>query len=145
MTFPPVGDEPAPLLISTTGSASGPRLAVAGELDIATAPQLLDAVAALAGRPPAADGERVDLDLADLTFLDASGLDALLAAQELARAGGRRLRIVGARPFARVLLEITGLVAVLEVGPAPVPVVAQGARGEAREEAARPERDLGIL
>jgi anti-anti-sigma factor len=146
MTFPPTGDAPVPLLVVTAHGPSGPRLRVAGELDIATAPQLLDAVAATAGRSPVA-GDVVHLDLADVSFLDAAGLDALVAAQDLVRAGGRRLRVTGVRPLALVLLEVTGLVSVLEVERSPaLRLVPRAPRGEAREAAvARRQRDLGIL
>ena len=144
MSFPPAGEQPAPLFIDTTRHPSGPCLRLSGELDVATAPQLLDAVAALAGWSPSGGG-RLDLDLADLSFVDAAGLDALVGAQELALAGGRRLLITGAQPLALTLLEITGLLSVLEVDrPAPLRLIAQAARGEARD-AGRPHRDLGIV
>jgi anti-anti-sigma factor len=70
---------------------------VAGELDVATAPELARALAGI-------DGD-VTVDLSGATFADPSGLRVLLAA----RAGGCRLRVVrrGGGPVAR-LLTLTG-------------------------------------
>jgi anti-sigma B factor antagonist len=72
-------------------------VSVAGELDVATAPELARALASL-------DGDVV-VDLSCATFADPSALHVLLAA----RAGGCRLRVVrrGGGPVAR-LLALTG-------------------------------------
>jgi anti-anti-sigma factor len=63
------------------------RIAVCGELDIATAPQLREH----ASRELADHVEIVLLDLSDVTFIDSTGLHALLEAATL---DGNRLRVI---------------------------------------------------
>jgi anti-anti-sigma factor len=78
---------------------------VAGDVDLASAPQLRDA---LHGALHDAVGEVV-VDVAGLTFLDAAGLGVLAHAHERARSRGDCLVIVHAGPMVRRLLQITGL------------------------------------
>ena len=73
---------------------------VGGDVDLATAPQLAEALEV--------DGEIV-LDLADLAFLDAAGIGVLARAHERVRRRGDCMVIVHARPMVRRLLQITGL------------------------------------
>ena len=74
-----------------------------GELDIATVPQLRDA---LAQRDP---DDALVLDLRDLTFLDTSGLQAVVEVSRRARGEGFELTLVrGPRGVQRVV-EIAGL------------------------------------
>ena len=63
------------------------RITASGEIDIATAPRLRE----YASRHLADDAEIVVLDLTDITFIDSSGLHALLQA---AAHEGNRLRIM---------------------------------------------------
>jgi len=82
------------------------RLAIAGELDLATAPALHDAVAGLL-----AAGEPLNLviDLADVSFLDSSGLGALLQVRAEVLAAGGRLTLAGVAPGPRRVIAIAGL------------------------------------
>ncbi|MEU4298971.1 STAS domain-containing protein [Kitasatospora aureofaciens] len=96
-------------LRTRTGDAQGATsVALEGELDIATAPLLIDAVVrALAARRP-----RLDLDVAALTFCDAAGVHALLQARRICRVHCAGFRLVGVRPgLGRilVLLRLTDL------------------------------------
>lgn len=78
---------------------------VAGEIDIATEPELRDVLAAMTAESP---GD-VGLDCAELEFLDSSGLRVLAHAARQLNADGRRLILINlAEPFRR-LLEITGV------------------------------------
>lgn len=79
-------------------------VSVAGELDVATAPELSRALASLEGN--------VTVDLSSATFADPSGLRVLLDA----RAGNCRVRVLRRRggPVAR-LLALTGTERLLEV------------------------------
>lgn len=80
-------------------------LVVTGEVDLATAGELTEAgLAALA-----AGSAVVIVDLSEVTFLDSTGLAALVTINNRARNGSAALII--ARPRARVrhLLRITGL------------------------------------
>ena len=72
-----------------------------GELDIATAPMLANAL-------NNASSEFV-VDLADVTFLDASGLDALADASARAERDGNHLAVINADSFTQRIFELTGL------------------------------------
>ncbi len=80
-------------------------LAVAGEIDLATAPQLADCLVAATDRD-------VAVDLSEVTFLDSSGLSALVAGSRALAEGGHVLRTFGERDAIRRVLEISGLDAV---------------------------------
>jgi anti-sigma B factor antagonist len=84
-------------------------LEVEGELDLATAPQLEEMLC----RELDADHE-VILDLSGVTFMDSSGLRAIVTSTRAANSNGARLRISGSLlPQIRRLIEITGLQGVL--------------------------------
>ena len=80
-------------------------LTVAGEIDLATAPQLAACLVDAADRD-------VAVDLSAVTFLDSSGLSALVAGSRAATANGHVLRTFGERDTIRRVLEISGLDAV---------------------------------
>lgn len=79
-------------------------IVIAGDLDIATAPQLVAAVEGLADR-----ADPLVLDLAAVTFVDSSGIRALLDTEKAASVGGRRLALL--RPAAALtrLLDLVDL------------------------------------
>jgi len=85
------------------------RLEVTGELDLATAPPLLDRVRAATADQPAA----IVLDLAGVFFCDSSGINALIDAQSYAAARGIPLRVVNAQRVTRRALEVTGVLPLL--------------------------------
>jgi anti-anti-sigma factor len=79
---------------------------VVGEIDMATSDQLTHAVeTALANRPTI-----VRLDLAATSFIDSSGLRAVVAAERRTADDGARLAIVGMSAAVEKILEITGLI-----------------------------------
>jgi stage II sporulation protein AA (anti-sigma F factor antagonist) len=87
-------------------------IALVGELDPATAPQLDAEIERLL----LTDGiERMVLDLAELTFLDSSGLRVFVTARESLTSRGGEL--VLQRPSANTqrLLDITGLGEIISV------------------------------
>jgi len=91
------------------------HLSPCGELDIATTPELEQA---LADATAAAVAEIV-LDLRELTFMDSTGLRALAQANSRAGETGIALSIIrGPRQIERVL-EISGLGAMLPLVDAP--------------------------
>ena len=106
--------DPDWLHISVRRDTTGLRLCLIGELDIATAAHLLDVVELVDARTSDTGPAKLRLDLTDLTFLDASGLSALVQVGILAGARGATLSITGARPMARRLLEMTTLREVLD-------------------------------
>lgn len=82
------------------------RLAITGEIDLATAPALLEAVAGVlhSDRQPA-----IVLDLAEVSFLDSSGLGALLQARAEVLAAGGRLTLASVAPGPGRVIAIAGL------------------------------------
>ena len=111
------------LRVVRTGRAT--RIAPCGELDIATTPELEQALA-----DATADGvEEIVLDLRELTFMDSTGLRALAQANTRADASGVALSIVrGPRQIERVL-EISGLGSLLPLVDAP-PADGAGGNGD---------------
>lgn len=79
-------------------------LAVGGEVDLATVERFRNALLEAQGSP------RVVVDLSAVTFMDSSGLNALVAAYHRVPAGGE-LRVTGLRTNVRKVFEITGLLA----------------------------------
>jgi anti-sigma B factor antagonist len=83
-------------------------LVVSGEIDAHTAPMLAEAIAA-------AERTTLELDLAQVAFVDSSGLRVLIDAhQQLEQAGGE-LHIVNPSPAVQRLLEISGIDGYLNV------------------------------
>ncbi|MEU1687544.1 STAS domain-containing protein [Micromonospora sp. NPDC005707] len=84
-------------------------LRLAGELDLATAPELNAAIDRLA-----AEGHReLLLDLSELTFCDSTGIAAFVRGDNLVAAKGGWLRITGATGRVARVLQVTGLAEVL--------------------------------
>jgi anti-anti-sigma factor len=79
-----------------------------GELDIECAPDLERVL--LRSRPA---GQRVVLDLAELKFMDSTGLRVLLRAREAADAGRWEIGLRNVPPTIRRLFDITGVHAAL--------------------------------
>jgi anti-anti-sigma factor len=81
----------------------GRQLVVGGEIDVATSDEFGAAIErAMSGAP------RVELDLGGVTFLDSSGLRALVAAYQ-GRQDDQELLIVEASDAVRRVLDITDL------------------------------------
>ncbi|MFC7548114.1 STAS domain-containing protein [Plantactinospora sp. GCM10030261] len=82
------------------------RVALSGELDMASAHQVESAITPiLQGRPPT----HLDLDLAAVPFLDSAGILALLRARERAAEVGCRLVIHNPVRTVRRVLQIAGV------------------------------------
>lgn len=82
-----------------------------GELDLATAPLVADAIRAADEQVPV---HRVVVDAEQLTFADASGLEPLLAVHDRLGPGAVQLRNAG--PALRRLLQLLSLTDALGVG-----------------------------
>lgn len=80
-------------------------LALVGEVDPHTAPQLAEALEGLVGN----GATTVRIDASRLDFIDSSGLRVLVEAHRAMGAGKEALVVAGASPTFRRLLEVTGL------------------------------------
>jgi anti-sigma B factor antagonist len=76
-------------------------LHVEGELDCATAPELELRLRALAGL-----GHPVSVDLADVSFMDSSGLRLLLDARRQAELDGRAFEVRRPSPAVRRVIDL---------------------------------------
>jgi anti-sigma B factor antagonist len=87
-------------------------LGVAGELDVANAPELTRAVE----QALAEDGVvNVTLELGSLEFIDSTGLQCLIDLSQGCSAAGRRLRAIGQKGQVGDLFRLTGVDRVLSV------------------------------
>jgi anti-anti-sigma factor len=90
------------------------RVAVVGEVDLSTAHVLRDRLlGALRGQAPAV----LDVDLAGVTFLDCTGISALVAVRNAAMDTGCQVRVTHPQPIVRRVLDVTGL-----LGPLTAPI-----------------------
>jgi anti-sigma B factor antagonist len=84
-------------------------VAVAGEIDVSTAPDLERALA------DAGAEKRVVLDLSECQFIDSSGLRTLLGARSAAESAGGSLVLVVSDPGLLRVFEVVGLGDILEI------------------------------
>jgi anti-sigma B factor antagonist len=112
------------------------RILVQGELDLGAVPTLDEHLRLLEQ-----DGVKaIILDLRDLSFLDSTGLTALLAASSRAAKDGHRRAIVGAPDPVRRLFEITGTERILNE-PEGLRLLDRFTRDSPRRSRGSPERD----
>ncbi len=102
------------LLIAVTHEDQRVVLALDGELDMASAPQLQRAVddPEIAGKP------LVVLDLRHLDFIDSTGLRIILAARKLCGERDQELAVTQGSPQVERLLSVTGMAEHLRTVPA---------------------------
>ena len=84
------------------------RISVQGDFDRQHVGRFLDSISLLDHSP----SPSWSVDVAAVSFCDAGGLRALLAARRAAERTGRTFRITGAGPWMRHLLPMIGLTAV---------------------------------
>ena len=92
-----------PLELECHADAGGPRIALRGELDIATAPRLQEAIDDALAAAPA----RLVLDLRELSFLDSSGLRLFIVLAGRAEREGFELALVRPAPPTLSVFRIT--------------------------------------
>ena len=103
--------EDSALSISVTHADDGSVVVgLAGELDLATAPALVAELEALRG----GDAGRVVIDAARLSFIDSSGLNALVAT---ASATDRPVALAGAPEHVSRVLEMVRLDEIVQLAP----------------------------
>ncbi len=106
--------DPEQLSVTLERSPEGISLRLAGEMDIATADRLVEMARTL----PDQDLRHLRLDLAELHFIDASGLNALMQTRTHVLDHGGRLTLHGVRSLLHRLLAITDLSGAFELAPA---------------------------
>jgi anti-sigma B factor antagonist len=95
----------------TDGGLDAAWVHVAGELNVATLPQLDRTL-----REPQVQARLVVLDLRELEFMDSSGAHALVSHAVRARKGGRRLVFLRGPAIVDRMLTLTGCSGDLEIG-----------------------------
>jgi anti-sigma B factor antagonist len=104
-----IAPPPPEFAVEVDAAAGGVRtVRPSGELDIGTAPKLERAL--LEDREA---GDRVVLDLADLEFIDSTGLRVIVQAAAAAEQGRWELRLRHGRPAVRRVFEISGVLGAL--------------------------------
>jgi anti-anti-sigma factor len=84
-------------------------LVLHGELDIATAPELEELLARLRHH-----GHAVTIDLAEVTFIDSTGLTALMEAHRLAHSNGWSFSVRRPSPAVQRVFDLAGVGRLLE-------------------------------
>lgn len=121
------------LRIQTQNSSDATVVALEGELDVASAPRLVEEVGR---RTDAAD--RIIVDLSGLSFMDSTGLRALLSASEIAEAAGCSFAIVQGPHQVQRLLRLTRVaerLAIIDGAPAAQVNGADASNGDGRPSA----------
>jgi anti-anti-sigma factor len=80
-------------------------VALSGEMDIATSPEFTSRMTRL----DAVDSSRVVVDLSGLTFLDSSGINALVSAAKTVEAGGGKVTLAAPTSHIRQVFDIVQL------------------------------------
>jgi anti-sigma B factor antagonist len=88
----------------TSTAADGLVVALAGECDLSVREEVTSVLLAAVGSAPV-----VMVDLSALSFLDSSGVHALVAAYHAARDGQGRIYVVNAGGVVAEVLELTGV------------------------------------
>lgn len=102
-------------------------VALSGEMDIATAPEFTSRMTRLG----VADSSRVVVDLSGLTFLDSSGINALVSAAKAVEAGGGKVTLAAPTSHIRQVFDIVQLSDVVAIEPS-----LEAALGNAQENGA---------
>ena len=84
---------------------TGALIALRGEIDAANANEIRDRIAGVRRRGTSS----VVVDMADVTFMDARGLRALLEARQAVAEDGGSLRLVRPSHAVAMVLELTGV------------------------------------
>jgi len=93
------------LTIMQHGDEAGhSTLALAGSIDLTTRQSLVDA-----GVGALTEGALLTLDMADVEFIDSTGIGSLLELGRIAAANGARVEISRRSPRVARVLEVTGL------------------------------------
>jgi anti-anti-sigma factor len=93
------------------------RLAVAGDIDLATGESLVNAVYLAM----TADVHALDIDVSGVTFCGSAGISAFLKVRRRAQEQGKTLRLVNLNSWVEGVLTVTGLLEHFTTPPQDVP------------------------
>lgn len=95
--------------LSHKANDSYTEVLASGRLNMVSAPNLRTYIDELV----ASGANRIVVNLADTTFMDSSGLGALIGCLKVARQAGGDLRIAAVQPQVKMVLELTSMDRVL--------------------------------
>ncbi len=126
--------------IETLQSGSGTTIKLTGELDSATCSELLERFEQAAAAP---DFRELVIDLEEVSFIDSSGMRAIIALERRAKEGGLTLALMPPPPAVTELLRVTGITDRLPIAPhadgaAAVARSSNGSRSSSRGIPTRP-------
>ena len=101
------------LSIKESQDGDGTVLSLKGRLTIESSPSLRDRLLTVLHRPSL---ETLTIDLADVPYMDGSGIATLIEALKVARTRNKTLRLSGLQDRVHYLLEITGLLPLFQPG-----------------------------
>ncbi len=104
---------PDEFVTSLDRDAGTATVTLRGEVDILT----VDQVRVVLGEALATGPREIVVELADLAFIDSTGLGALIFGFQRARDAGVRFRLANANPTVRQILVLSGLLEVVELSP----------------------------
>jgi anti-sigma B factor antagonist len=99
----------APLDVRVVETDSGPVVYVRGEIDMDTAPMVTEALEPLLS----ADCERIVIDLSEVSFIDSTGLTAVVVPYIDLRNDGRTLAVSNPSMSVQRTFEVAGVAAML--------------------------------
>jgi anti-sigma B factor antagonist len=102
----------AEFVSTETRDDGGCTVSVSGEVDIATVEEFVEAAEACLN----GGATIVEIDLGGVTFIDSSGLGALVRIRNQAREGGAEVLLANVPATVDRLLEVTGLAAAFRSG-----------------------------
>jgi anti-anti-sigma factor len=100
--------------IETHESGSGTTIKLAGELDSATCTELVERFEQATAAP---DFQSLVIDLGEVSFIDSSGMRAIIAVERRAQKDGLELALMPPSPAVTELLRVTGITDRLPLAP----------------------------
>lgn len=98
-------DEGTPGVKSVRSEGTATVVSLTGDVDLHSSPEVHRVLVMVAGEEPA----RIVLDLADVTYMDSSGVGTIVEVFRRVQAYGGRLIVVAPNPRVRSLFQITQL------------------------------------
>lgn len=102
-------------LVETHRTGRTTTMALSGELDLVSSPELEQALNQALG----SDAELLAVDLRRLEFMDSTGLHLLVQAQQRAQETGRRLALIRGGEQVQRLFDLTGIAEILTIVDSP--------------------------